>query len=231
MSSKNKTEPYLEPMSPCGSLAFVPPETLEQKGSFAGDWWGLGVIAFELFTGHFPWSNVQSNDDDALRNEIRSGRVDMPSFLSAGARSLLSGLLEKDVEERLGFFARHQVRSHPFFMSIDWKLVEAQGYDPPYHPCRVNTKKKEAVVGLRNFAQDQRKLAMDSYVGHKCKDKEPTTRDDTATAVKTEARCTDPSRKDDLPAMFRDIRPVRLGGYPVYRGFELAPNRPAARDF
>ena len=62
----------MEPMSPCGSLAFVPPETvgihiiaiigfacgrelrscgqLEQQGGFGGDWWGLGVIAFELLT-------------------------------------------------------------------------------------------------------------------------------------------------------------------------------------
>ena len=33
----------------------MPPETLEQKGSFGGDWWGLGIISFELITGRFPW--------------------------------------------------------------------------------------------------------------------------------------------------------------------------------
>ena len=26
--------------------------------SFGGDWWGLGIISFELITGRFPWKNI-----------------------------------------------------------------------------------------------------------------------------------------------------------------------------
>lgn len=107
---RSRMVPELETMSPCGSLAFVPPETLDQLGSFAGDWWGLGVIAFELLTGHFPWRNVGSDDDDALRAEIRSGKVELPEFLSPLASSLLKGLLEKVVPRRLGYFTSNQVR-------------------------------------------------------------------------------------------------------------------------
>lgn len=71
--------------------------------------WGLGVIAFELLTGHFPWRNVGSDDDDALRAEIRSGKVELPDFLSPLAASLLKGLLEKVVPRRLGYFTSNQV--------------------------------------------------------------------------------------------------------------------------
>jgi hypothetical protein len=67
------------------------------------------VIAFELLTGHFPWRNVGSDDDDALRAEIRSGKVELPDFLSPLAASLLKGLLEKVVPRRLGYFTSNQV--------------------------------------------------------------------------------------------------------------------------
>lgn len=107
-ADKATLAPTLEPMSPCGSLAFVPPETLDQQGSFAGDWWGLGVIAFELLTGHFPWRNVGTDDDDALRAEIRAAKVAIPEFVSPVAASLLKGLLEKVVPRRLGYFTANQ---------------------------------------------------------------------------------------------------------------------------
>jgi len=186
----------LEPMSPCGSLAFVPPETLEQLGSFAGDWWGMGVIAFELLTGHFPWRNVGTGDDDALRAEIREGLTDMPEgLLSRSATSLLRGLLEMQVPLRLGFFSAQQVKSHSFFRGLEWDKVLHREYEPPFHPCRPKKStdkhgnvryRQEPVLGINNFGKDQRDLAFNHYMrerGDGCK-------------------------------------------YPVYRGFELAKKRP-----
>lgn len=125
----------LEPMSPCGSLAFVPPETLEQLGSFAGDWWGMGVIAFELLTGHFPWRNVGTGDDDALRAEIREGLTDMPDgILSRSATSLLRGLLEMDVPRRLGFFSSQQVGVRG---RASQRVRERLGHSPVQCPPRL----------------------------------------------------------------------------------------------
>ena len=115
-------EPMLEPMSPCGSLAFVPPETLRERGSFGGDWWGFGVLAFEFFTGRFPWKNTAPGKEDALRAEISRGAVDIPAFVSEDASSLILALLERDVTKRLGYLTSPSLvrpsLSHPRSLAL-----------------------------------------------------------------------------------------------------------------
>jgi len=223
--------PGLEPMSPCGSLAFVPPETLDQLGSFAGDWWGLGVIAFELLTGHFPWRNVGTDDDDALRAEIRSGRVEYPDFLSALAASLLKGLLEKAVPKRLGYFTSNQIKTHGFFKGLDWERAMRRDYDPPFHPCRPKkyrdpadgtTKVRvEAVMGIGNFGKDQRDLAMEFY---KRSRRGEVMNPQSLTAVALPASLT----VHGLKLAKTTKKPPITQAWPVFRGFDLALERPPA---
>ena len=83
----------------------------------------------------------------------------------------------------------------------------------------------EAILGLSNFARDQRDLAMNHYKRDRRSD---TMRPETIKAVKVEARCATPAKKTSLPSMFRDLKPVRQGGWPIYRGFYLAQKRPDA---
>jgi serine/threonine protein kinase len=243
---RNKMVPELEPMSPCGSLAFVPPETLDQQGSFAGDWWGLGVIAFELLTGHFPWRNVGTDDDDALRAEIRSGKVELPDFLSPLASSLLKGLLEKVVARRLGYFTANQIKSHGFFKGLDWARAARRDYEPPFHPCRpkkyrdadgATKTRAEPVLGIGNFGKDQRDLAMEFYKRSR-RGEAMTPQALAAVALPASATAeglkrakayaaTSPTdggsggfgRKGPPP-------PIVTREWPVFRGFQLAGERP-----
>jgi serine/threonine protein kinase len=54
-----------------------------------------------------------------------------PGFFSQDAKSLLTGLLNRDPNERFG---TDQVRSHPFFANIDWKVLERKEMTPPWKP-------------------------------------------------------------------------------------------------
>ena len=236
---RDKMVPELEPMSPCGSLAFVPPETLDQQGSFAGDWWGLGVIAFELLTGHFPWRNVGTDDDDALRAEIRSGKVELPDFLSPLAASLLKGLLEKVVARRLGYFTANQIKSHGFFKGLDWARAERRDYEPPFHPCRpkkyrdadgVTKTRVEPVLGIGNFGKDQRDLAMEFYKSSR-RGEAMTSQALSAVALPASATAEGLKRAKAYNAPGSSGRkgpppPIVTREWPVFRGFELTGDRP-----
>mgnify|MGYP000552793697 CR=1 FL=1 len=59
-----------------------------------------------------------------------------PDFFSPEATDLLTGMLQKRPEKRLGCGPRgmEEIKEHPFFQSIDWGLLEAGYLDPPFVP-------------------------------------------------------------------------------------------------
>ncbi|KAJ1735924.1 Protein kinase [Coemansia biformis] len=95
----------------CGSPNYAAPEVINGK-LYAGpevDAWSCGVILYVMLCGRLPF------DDDhipALFKKITSGVFTMPGYLSQGARSVLSGLLQVDPLTRMTLA---QVRQHPWF--------------------------------------------------------------------------------------------------------------------
>lgn len=65
------------------------------------DWWGVGVVMYEMMCGRLPF---YSKDHEKLFELILTGNIRFPSKLSSEARSLLSGLLVKDPTQRWGSF-------------------------------------------------------------------------------------------------------------------------------
>jgi len=102
--------------------------------------------------------NIGTGNDDNLRDEIRSGKVTVPDFVSPNATELLKGLLEKNVKHRL---SAPEVKSHKFFLGVDWGKVERREYEPPFLPCRRRPGSASAneVLGISNFGRDQRDAA------------------------------------------------------------------------
>uniref|UniRef100_A0A8C6G1Q2 G protein-coupled receptor kinase n=1 Tax=Moschus moschiferus TaxID=68415 RepID=A0A8C6G1Q2_MOSMO len=64
--------------------------------------------------------------------------VELPDSFSPELRSLLEGLLQRDVNRRLGCLGRgaQEVKESPFFRSLDWQMVFLQKYPPPLIPPR-----------------------------------------------------------------------------------------------
>ena len=64
-------------------------------------------------------------DREKLFEKIRSAELTFPKFVSEPARSVLTGLLTRDPNKRLGSGETdaEQVKSHPFFAEINWDLL------------------------------------------------------------------------------------------------------------
>ena len=108
-------------------------KVLTQKGhGFTVDWWGLGMLVFEMFTGLPPW---YTTDKTKLFKRLKSAALVIPSFVSGESASFVRGLLERDPEKRLGVRGEDSVKTHPFFGQVIWATLLAKKLTPPIRPC------------------------------------------------------------------------------------------------
>nr|QNL15267.1 RAC serine/threonine-protein kinase [Littorina littorea] len=118
----------------CGTPEYLAPEVLEDNDyGRAVDWWGTGVVMYEMMCGRLPFYN---RDHDVLFELILLQNVKFPRNLSEEAKTLLSGLLAKNPKRRLGGSEADvsEIKSHPFFMCINWDDLTAKKITPPFKP-------------------------------------------------------------------------------------------------
>uniref|UniRef100_A0A182WNJ4 non-specific serine/threonine protein kinase n=1 Tax=Anopheles minimus TaxID=112268 RepID=A0A182WNJ4_9DIPT len=118
----------------CGTPEYLAPEVLEDNDyGHAVDWWGTGVVMYEMICGRLPFYN---RDHDILFTLILMEEVKFPRNISPNARSLLSGLLVKNPKQRLGGGPddAKEIMAHPFFVSINWSDLVAKRITPPFKP-------------------------------------------------------------------------------------------------
>lgn len=63
----------------------------------AVDWWGLGVVMYEMMCGRLPFYN---QDHERLFELILMEEIRFPKNLAPDAKALLAGLLKKDPKQR-----------------------------------------------------------------------------------------------------------------------------------
>ncbi|KAM5236021.1 RAC-beta serine/threonine-protein kinase isoform 2-T2 [Ctenodactylus gundi] len=99
----------------------------------AVDWWGLGVVMYEMMCGRLPFYN---QDHERLFELILMEEIRFPRTLGPEAKSLLAGLLKKDPKQRLGGGPNdaREVMEHRFFLSINWQDVVQKKLLPPFKP-------------------------------------------------------------------------------------------------
>ncbi|CAB1315867.1 unnamed protein product, partial [Coregonus sp. 'balchen'] len=99
----------------------------------AVDWWGLGVVMYEMMCGRLPFYN---QDHERLFELILMEEIRFPRNLAPEGKALLAGLLKKDPKQRLGGGPddAKDVMSHKFFTSIKWKDVVDRKLTPPFKP-------------------------------------------------------------------------------------------------
>lgn len=74
------------------------------------DWWGLGVVMYEMMCGRLPFYN---QDHERLFELILMEEIRFPRNLSPEAKSLLAGLLKKDPKQRFFFTRRIDLMEGP----------------------------------------------------------------------------------------------------------------------
>jgi serine/threonine protein kinase len=77
-----------------------------------------------------------NNNREKLFNSIKNGKVNFPKYLSKEAVDLLEKFFIKDPEKRLGSGPNglNDIKSHPFFSSIDWDSILNKKIKPPFTP-------------------------------------------------------------------------------------------------
>ena len=123
-----------------GSMAYMAPEILVKKGySSTIDWWSLGVCTYELIFGRRPFRGRTNGD---LTHSITKDALRFPedAEMKCSKRGMqaLAGFLERDVTKRLGCKPDGEgfqdIRSHPWFSSLDWDKLENKQLPPPFIP-------------------------------------------------------------------------------------------------
>uniref|UniRef100_A0A6Q2Z5I8 non-specific serine/threonine protein kinase n=1 Tax=Esox lucius TaxID=8010 RepID=A0A6Q2Z5I8_ESOLU len=118
----------------CGTPEYLAPEVLEDNDyGRAVDWWGLGVVMYEMMCGRLPFYN---QDHEKLFELILMEEIRFPRTLGPEGKSLLSGLLKKDPKQRLGGGPddAKEIMQHKFFAGIEWKDVYEKKLVPPFKP-------------------------------------------------------------------------------------------------
>ena len=109
----------------CGSPSYMAPEVLLGTGhGFPVDWWSFGTLLYEMLVGVPPF---YSRNLHAMYRAILHGELRVPKFVGSAARSLLEGLLQREVPRRLGTKGdAARVRRHRFFRGHDFARVLAR---------------------------------------------------------------------------------------------------------
>ncbi|XP_060874981.1 serine/threonine-protein kinase N isoform X1 [Metopolophium dirhodum] len=132
----------------CGTPEFLAPEVLtETSYTRSVDWWGLGVLIFEMLVGESPFPG---DDEEEVFDSIVNDEVRYPRFLSLEAIAIMRRLLRKNPERRLGSSERdaEDVKKQAFFRQVVWDDLLHRKVKPPFVPT-VNS-----VEDVSNFDEE-----------------------------------------------------------------------------
>lgn len=141
------------------SLSFpqAPEVLMHAAQGSAVDWWGLGVLTYELILGRTPFAGEGGKTRQTYLNIMHKeaqfplpaeqGKPDANVSLAAEeggkeeaevsdvCQEFIRALLAKDPRGRAGCRGPHAVKAHPFFSSVCWDRLLAQ--EPPLSPRRM----------------------------------------------------------------------------------------------
>ncbi|CDW71498.1 phosphoinositide-dependent protein kinase i [Stylonychia lemnae] len=105
-----------------GTEEYVAPEILKKLDpTYSADLWSLGIIIFQLFTGKTPFKGL--SEYVTFENILKQQEIDFPLNIPEDARDLITKLLKKNPEERIGAFNLEELKNHKFFEEIDFKTL------------------------------------------------------------------------------------------------------------
>jgi len=126
-------------MTFCGTAEYIAPEIVNGVGhNKQVDWWGLGVLLYEMMIGVPPFHNKNQH---ILFQYITTKEVIFPDpkkyniIISPDAIDIIKKLLCKKPGDRLG--AKNdvdEIMSHPFFKSVDAEKLLKKELVPEYKP-------------------------------------------------------------------------------------------------
>lgn len=112
-----------------GSHAYLDPEILERKGTErSADIYGIGAVLYEMVCGTPPFF---ANNTKILYKDKSQIKLMLHDYLSDELKDLLSQLLCKNPQKRIGISDKNEIKNHPWFNDIDWDKLAKKEIDPP----------------------------------------------------------------------------------------------------
>ncbi|KEQ95031.1 hypothetical protein AUEXF2481DRAFT_40300 [Aureobasidium subglaciale EXF-2481] len=154
MTSSSRTSTF------CGNSSFMAPEVLLGKRyGYGADWWGFGVVIFQMLTAEEP---ARGEDQDAVFEEILDeGKPVFPLDMEESGKGICKQLLKRDSDQRLGAgeSGAKDVMGHTFFDEIDWKDVAGEKLKAP--SCLVHSLELQKSIGEPPASSDA--LSLDGW--------------------------------------------------------------------
>jgi len=134
----------------CGTPDYFAPELIASTGhTNAVDWWTLGILMFELMSGHPPFESAYPMQ---IYSKVMKGisKVPFPPKCQGAVGDLIKALLKKEPSERLPMTqnGKTRLREHKWYAGFSWENMESLTLDPPYKPV-VKSKKDIANFSAR----------------------------------------------------------------------------------
>ncbi|MED6241068.1 Serine/threonine-protein kinase 38-like [Ataeniobius toweri] len=129
MNSKRKAETWKKnrrqlAYSTVGTPDYIAPEVFMQTGyNKLCDWWSLGVIMYEMLIGYPPFCSETPQETYRKVMNWKETLVFPPEVpISEKAKDLILRYCT-DAENRIGAVSVEEIKSHPFFESVDWEHI------------------------------------------------------------------------------------------------------------
>eukprot|EP01059_Diplonema_ambulator_P034150 TRINITY_DN74_c1_g1_i1.p1 TRINITY_DN74_c1_g1~~TRINITY_DN74_c1_g1_i1.p1 ORF type:complete len:510 (+),score=64.40 TRINITY_DN74_c1_g1_i1:93-1532(+) len=117
-----------------GTAEYIAPEVINDAGhNYAVDWWGFGILLYEMLFGTTPFKGTSQSD--TFKKIAQNVPVSFPSrpAVSDACKALIKGLLNPVPKQRLGStHGATEIKSHKWFKGINFTLIRNE--EPPLLP-------------------------------------------------------------------------------------------------
>ena len=96
--------------------------------SFSVDYWSLGILIFDMLTGHPPFTG---GNNKTIMTKILNTKLKIPNYLSSYSKDIIIKLLKKTPSARI---SREMLFKHDFFRQIDFDKLFRKEIQPPHIP-------------------------------------------------------------------------------------------------
>lgn len=150
----------------CGTSDYFAPELIASIGhNKAVDWWTLGILIYELMSGHPPF---EAPNPMQIYGKVMKGihAVKFPSRCRGAVGVLVHQLLTREPTERLPMKAGGTtlLRQHAWYKDFDWDACFTLQMTPPYKPV-VKSKTDIANFNARKEDMPPQKPYIDNGSG------------------------------------------------------------------
>lgn len=120
----------------CGTPDYFAPELIQSEGHNKGvDWWTLGILMFELMSGHTPF---EAPFPMKIYARVLKGinHVSFPAKCQGAVGDLVKALLKTDPADRLAMRpgGSKNIKDHKWYSGFNWELFALCKLPPPYVP-------------------------------------------------------------------------------------------------